>query len=220
MDIHIPKLQGFLRIEASITAKDIAPHPNHDVRLIPGGANEPQAESSALTSSFAMPRTHEGPTPMTARNPEARCSRSTLNSAPETKSASRTHNLPGGGSTRPGNEGPARRPRSGRPVRLTTESPSGPPRGLRPPRERPPCLWTAVGGHAHPSSRAPRGTPARALRTAVLHAQPAPPLGPRSRHRPAPCAQWVRACGTEGASSETSRIAPRPQPHGPETNAS
>lgn len=177
-----------------------------------------------------MPRTHEGPTPMTARNPEARRSRSTLNSAPETESASRTHDLPGGGSTRPGNEGPARRPRSGRPVRFTTESPSGPPRGLRPPRERPPCLWTAAGGHArtaqghvqpaHPSSRAPRGTPARCTENCRSARSACSPSRPRSRHRPAPCAQWVRACGTEGASSETSRIAPRPQPHGPETNAS
>lgn len=131
-----------------------------------------------------MPRTHEGPTPMTARNPEARRSRSTLNSAPETESASRTHNLPGGGSTRPGNEGPARRPRSGRPVRLTTESPSGPPRGLRPPRERPPCLWTAAGGHAHPSSRAPRGTPARctencrSARSACSPSRPPQPAPP------------------------------------------
>lgn len=131
---------------------------------------------------------------MTARNPEARRSRSTLNSAPETESASRTHDLPGGGSTRPGNEGPARRPRSGRPVRLTTESPSGPPRGLRPPRERPPCLWTAAGGHArtaqghvqpaHPSSRAPRGTPARctencrSARSACSPSRPPQPAPP------------------------------------------
>lgn len=149
---------------------------------------------------------------MTARNPEARRSRSTLNSAPETESASRTHDLPGGGSTRPGNEGPVRRPRSGRPVRFTTESPSGPPRGLRPPRERPPCLWTAAGGHAHPSSRAPRGTPARCTENCRSARSACSPSRPRSRHRPAPCAQWVRACGTEGASRDKPHCAPAPAP--------
>lgn len=167
-----------------------------------------------------MPRTHEGPTPMTARNPEARRSRSTLNSAPETESASRTHDLPGGASTQPGNEGPARRPRSGRPVRFSTESPSGPPRGLRPPRERPPCLWTAAGSHAHPSSRAPRGTPARCTENCRSARSACSPSRPRSRHRPAPCAQWVRACGTEGAPQRQAALRRGPQPHGPETNAS